>query len=209
MYPRYTLDVAHLPAVANDQRAVVWWGNTLMMVIESTSVMLLIAAYFFSRQNFSVWPPPFVDKGIPYEHAYPELFWGTLNTLLMLASLAPAIWTDVVSRRFEQGRARIGLYILFAISVASLAIRMYEFPSLIVRWDSNAYGSLTWAILGFHWVYLVAGVLENFAIALWLTMHKMDVNHVIDVTLTLSYWYWVVGIWLPMYAVIYWVPRLL
>ena len=36
-----------------------------------------------------------------------------------------------------------------------VAIRFYEFTQLNVRWDQNAYGSITWIILGLHAAHLL------------------------------------------------------
>ena len=38
--------------------------------------------------------------------------------------------------------------------------------SLDQRYDSNAYGSITWTILGVHLTHLLAGTIETFLIGL-------------------------------------------
>ena len=76
-----TLDVSALPPGAFGSRTVTFWGTLGIIVIESTVFALAIGAYFFLVTRFPTWPP----HGV----AAPDLRWGTLNTLILLASLLP------------------------------------------------------------------------------------------------------------------------
>ena len=76
-----TLDVGDLPPGAFGSRSLMWWGTLGMVVIESTVFALAIASYFYFRTRIPTWPPDGV--------APPELRWGTINTLILLASVVP------------------------------------------------------------------------------------------------------------------------
>ena len=43
---------------------------------------------------------------------------------------------------------RIGLVVMSVIGAVLVAMRLYEFSHLNVRWDWNAYGSAVWGLLG-------------------------------------------------------------
>jgi cytochrome c oxidase subunit III len=60
-----------------------------------------------------------------------------------------------------------------------------------------------------HLIYIVGGALEFFIMLVWLLIHDIDDKHALDVTLAGGYWYWVAGMWLPIYATIYFAPRFL
>ena len=66
-------------------------------------------------------------------------------------------------------------------------VRIFEFQSLNVWWDDNAYGSIVWVLLGFH----TAHILTDF----------------VDVSENAMYWYFIVLSWIPIYVVIYIAPR--
>jgi len=41
-------------------------------------------------------------------------------------------------------------------AIAFIVVRAYEFGTLHCRWDTNAYGSIVWTLLGFHTTHLEA-----------------------------------------------------
>jgi cytochrome c oxidase subunit III len=202
------LDVSRLPAIAFDARAPVWWGNLLMMFIETMTVALLVTSYFYLCQASDDWPPPNPNRVPPLVHPLPDLLPGTINTLVLLVSAAPMVWADWASRRLRLAPTLFGLLLVVLLGIAAIVLRCYEFPAMKFRWDDNAYGSTVWAILGLHLTYLILGVLESALLVVWILMHGLDEKHAVDATLTASYWYWAVGVWLVLYPILYWTPRL-
>jgi cytochrome c oxidase subunit III len=203
------IDVSHLPDIGFDWRAPLWWGNLLGILIETASVGLLLAAYFYVARNFQPFPPPRVDTWPPLFDPVPDLGVGTANTVLLLLSCLPMYWTNQMARRKNRAMTLAGLGIMFAITVASIWLRCYEFPAVHFRWDANAYGSVVWTLLGMHLIYLVIGLLEFALMGVYLVFHHLDNKHALDVTLAGGYWYWTAGVWVLIYATIYFAPRLL
>lgn len=90
-----------------------------------------------------------------------------------------------------------------------LVLRAFEFPALHVKWDSNAYGSITWILLGLHTTHLITDLIETIVLAaLMFTRHGHNNRRIGDVQDNGLYWYFVVATWLPIYAILYWGPRL-
>jgi heme/copper-type cytochrome/quinol oxidase subunit 3 len=94
------------------------------------------------------------------------------------------------------------------VAVIAIAIRAYEFAHLNVRWDQNAYGSMLWIVLGLHATHLITDAMDTWVLtALMFTRHAQP-RRFSDVTDNAFYWNFVVASWLPLYVLIYWVPRL-
>jgi cytochrome c oxidase subunit III len=204
-----TLDVSGLPKHTFDTRSQLWWGNLWLLCIETTMFGLVVAAYFYFRQNFVQWPPPHSDAPPYLLDPEPRLLVPTVNLFVMLLSVVPMAWADVAARRLDRRDVKIGLLLMMAFGAASIVLRFYEFRSLVWKWDSNAYGSITWTILGLHLMHLFVGTLEDFFLATWVFARPLDETHAVDVTVTAVYWYWIVGTWVLLYAIVYWGPRLM
>jgi cytochrome c oxidase subunit 3 len=88
-------------------------------------------------------------------------------------------------------------------------LRFLEFPRLLFVWDANAYAATIWTILGLHLLHLITGTLENLLMLAWIMLKGLDNKHARDVRVTATYWYWIVGIWLLLYGIVYLAPRFL
>lgn len=207
MSTRTIIDVSELPKHEFDTFDPVWWGNNLLLTIETTMFGILVATYFYLRQNFALWPPP-VAQLTATLRPLPELVFGTANTILLVASCAPMIVTDLSARRDQRKLSQIGLVVCIAIGVATLVLRAFEFPAVYFRWDSNAYGSVVWFLLGMHTLHLIIMTVEAVVLAIWIFTREYDMKHRVDIVTLGIYWYWVVGIWLFIYAIVYFTPRL-
>lgn len=203
------IDASRLPGDAFDSRAPVWWGNLWLMVIETTTITLLAASYFYVRQNYETWPPPRVDRSPPLFHPVPDLPYGTANALLLLGLCIPMRWVDRAARAHREHPTRVGLVVLTLFGIGALVLRILEFPATHFLWNDNAYASIVWSLLGLHLTYLAVGVIEVALVGLWIFLHGLDEKDVRDVTLTAAYWYWMAGIWVPLYLIIYWAPRVI
>jgi heme/copper-type cytochrome/quinol oxidase subunit 3 len=78
-----------------------------------------------------------------------------------------------------------------------------------VNWDSNAYGSIVWVLLGLHTTHIITDLVDTIVLAaLMFTRHGRNKRRFGDVQDNAMYWNFVVVTWLPIYACIYWIPRL-
>jgi cytochrome c oxidase subunit III len=201
------IDVSHLPDIGFDWRSTLWWGNLLGIIIETVSVALLLATYFYVARNFHPFPPPRADEWPPLFDPVPRLGAATTNTTLLLLSCLPMYWTNQMARRKNRAMTMLGLAVMLVVTTASIWMRCYEFSAVHFRWDANAYGSIVWTLLGLHLIYLIIGLGEFLLMVLHIVLHPLDNKHALDVTLAAGYWYWTAGIWIFIYATIYWAPR--
>jgi cytochrome c oxidase subunit III len=204
-----TIDVSELPSTAIDHRSPIWWGNLMLLFIETTMFALVVAGYFYVHQNIKPWPPPRIHLSQPLLNPVPKLGIPMVNLILLLISLIPMIWADYAAWNYRQRAVTIALILSVLIGAGNIVLRFYEFPALHFRWDENAYASFAWTILGMHLLHLMTGTLENSLMLSWLAVKGLDAKHARDIRVTGVYWYWIVGIWIVLYAIVYLSPRFL
>jgi cytochrome c oxidase subunit I+III len=193
------LDVSGLPSYKFSHHSLMWWGVMAMILLEGTAFALTIATYFYLWSQAPTWPLGTMPPG---------LFWGTLNLALILVSFWPNHWTKVAGEDGNEPRIRVGLVICALFGIALIVIRGFEFTALNVRWDTDAYGSIVWLLLGLHTVHLVTDVYDTIVLAAVFFFNRpVEGRRHVDVSENGLYWYFVVVTWIPIYAVIYLFPR--
>jgi cytochrome c oxidase subunit 3 len=63
-----------------------------------------------------------------------------------------------------------------------------------------------WILIGFHTFHLLTDALESMVLTVMM-LRAPSPRRWVDVSESGIYWYFVVLVWLPLYAVIYWLPR--
>jgi cytochrome c oxidase subunit III len=193
------VDVSHLPTTTFSHRSLAWWGTLGFMVIETTTLFVAVVAYFYLSRNFQTWPP---------EHTVrPSLLWPTVQVVLLLASLVPTALADRAAYRIDLVKLRQWLIVMLIFELASVVVRWQEFLSLNVRWDSNAYGSAAWTLVGLHSTLLLADLLETAVLTALLFSSRLLDRHYSDATDVTFYWYFLVATWIPIYVIVYLGPR--
>jgi cytochrome c oxidase subunit III len=192
------LDVSALPSFGFSHRSPMWWGTLGMIAIEGTVFALTIMCYFFLRSHSHSWP-----MGV----RAPDLLWGTVNLVLILASAVPNELAKKAGERYDAHGVRLWLGITLAVGLALLAVRVMEFAALNVRWDSNAYGSVVWLLLILHTTHILTELLDTIVLTVLFFTGPLDGKRFVDVSENSLYWYFVVLAWIPIYLVIYWGAR--
>ena len=192
MRRRPVTDVGALPENAFSHHAPIWWGNLLMIIIEGAAFAILIASYFYIRRNFDNWPPP--------RTLLPDLGVSSINLLLLVISVAPFWYAARLAHLYEKASV-VGLWLMVGVlfGLAAIVLRGFEFHALHTRYDSNAYGSITWTILGVHLAHLLAGTIETFLIGLVMFVGPVEKKHYTDATVMAVYWYFIVISWVALY----------
>lgn len=194
------LDVADLPTYAFGHRSILWWGTVGFCLIEATAFGLALVAYLYLRSKAVEWPP---------NVAAPPLLWGTLNTGVLLASCVPNQFAKKAAEDEDLRGVRIWLVASIAFGLVFTAVRGFEFSALNVQWDTNAYGSIVWALLALHTTHIGTDLLDTIVLTALMFTHHARGKRFVDVSENSFYWYFVVLTWLPIYAVVYLVPRVM
>lgn len=206
---RPALDVSHLPAIGFDTKSTLWWGNTLGLFIETAMFGILIAIYVTVAMNTDPFPPIRSDRLPVIRDSAPDLLLPIIGLVVLLASLIPGIWLDLSARKRDVKSIKIALILTLAFNMAAFFIRYYEFDSLHFKWNDNAYGSITWMILGMHLLHIIVLGIEDIYLIIWTFAKGIDDKHALDLTVTAVYWYWIVGIWVVLFPLVYLTPRLM
>lgn len=199
--PSFSEDLSELPTHAFSHRSLTWWGVIGFMVIEGTAFALAIAAYFFLMVHEREWAPQ------PWRP--PGLIAGTLFTLIILLSEIPNTMIKKAAEAYDVATVRALLPGMVAIGALLFVIRGFEFNSLNVLWYENAYGSILWTLLLLHTAHIATDWVDTVVLAaLMRTPHGEEPRRLVDTDENSLYWRFVWLSWLPIYLLIYWVPRL-
>lgn len=205
---RPRIDVSHLPMSIMDHRSAIWIANLMLLIIESVMFCLAIASYFYLRQNFNLWPPPQVNTRPADLNPLPGLGFSTANLVLILLSLIPIYLADRFALRMKEKATKIALVVCLITIASTCVLRWFEFSDIKFRWSDNAYASLFWTLLSLHFTHLLVAFGESVLVTAWILKHGLDYKHARDVRVTAVYWYWIAGIWVPLYLILFIGPRL-
>jgi cytochrome c oxidase subunit 1/cytochrome c oxidase subunit I+III len=168
------------------------------MLMEGSAFALALATYVYLMNANGQWPlasPP------------PDLAWGTAQTILLVASLVPTWFMSRAARRLDRQRAVFWAVIVAVLNAAAVVIRALEFPHLNTRWDQDAYGSITWALMLLHTTHLLTDFVDTGFLTIFLFTHPISSDRLSDLDDDALYWAFVVASWLPIYLLVYWAPR--
>jgi cytochrome c oxidase subunit 3 len=196
---RNAVNVAALPTFGFGSQSTPWWGAMGFIAVEGMGFSLAIGTYLYLYSVNDAWP---LD-------APPPNHWpGTLITILLLVSVWPNQWTNRVAHHQDLRRVQLGLVVMSVIGLVAIGIRVFEFFHLNVGWDQNAYGSILWVVLGLHATHIITDVGDTIVLTVLMFTRHAKPRRFSDVTDNAFYWHFVVISWLPLYVLIYWVPRL-
>jgi heme/copper-type cytochrome/quinol oxidase subunit 3 len=191
-------DVSSLPDYGFGSRMTPFWGTLGFMTLEGTGFALTGGAYLYFAFLNPQWP--LADKP-------PDLLWSSLLTAVLLLSAWPNQKAKANARSENLAKLRRDLLLMSLMALAVLALRGFEFTTLNVRWDQNAYGSIVWVLLGLHTAHILTDAIDTFVVtALMFTKHARG-RRFSDVEDNAVYWDFVVVTWLPIYGLIYWASR--
>jgi cytochrome c oxidase subunit III len=199
MRQRVVADVSALPTYGFGPRMTMTWGTMGFIVLEGMGFALAIAAYLYLAIINADWPlsaPP------------PGLLWSGLLTAVILLSVIPNHLAKQAARKEDLPRVRLTLVVMSVVGLVALALRAFEFTTLHVTWDFNAYGSLIWFLLGLHTTHLLTDVGDTLVLTVLMFTRHVEGKRFSDVEDNAVYWDFVVLAWIPIYALIYWGPRL-
>jgi len=199
MNGRRVVDVSTLAPCAFGHRSILWWGTMGIVLIEGMMFAIVIGTYFYLRMRNTTWPP-----NLPP----PDLRWGTINTIVLLASAIPNELAKKAGERIDLAGVRLWLVVCILFGIGFNAIRALEFTTLNCRWDTNAYGSIVWMLMALHTTHILTDVLDTGVLTVLMFTGPIEEKRFVDVAENAVYWYFVVLAWLPIYFVVYWAPRL-
>ena len=194
------IDVTNTPTIVFGRRASTWWGTTAFICIEATTLVICVVTYLYLRKNFHHWPPPPLRV--------PDLIRPSITAAFLALSNIPNRWLHNRVRRLDKGGVRLGMLAMSIVVAVAVVLRIYDFRDLNTHWDTNAYGSAAWITVAFHSTLLFLEALETWVFTALFWFGPTEGKHFADADDNCVYWYFMSLVWIPMYVLVYWTPRL-
>ena len=194
------MDLSRLPTYGFGPKMTMAWGTLGFILLESTGFAFAAGVYLYLAVSNDQWPmggPP------------PGLLWSSLITVALVASLIPNHIAKKNAREEKLPQVRRDLVIMCLAGAVPLILRGFEFTTLYVRWDQNAYGSIIWILLSLHTLHLVTDLADTIVLTVLMFTRHGHGKRFSDVEDNAVYWDFVVISWLPIYALLYVFPRLM
>ncbi|TIS46240.1 cytochrome c oxidase subunit 3 [Mesorhizobium sp.] len=195
---RIVMDVSGLPTYAFGSRVTPWWGTFSFCLLEGTGFALGIGGYLYLAVTNDHW----TKDAVPL-----NLVWSALFTLILVVSALPNLLIKRAAMRESLRSVRLLLLVMSLVGLVLIGLRIMEFSTLPVGWSDNAYGSFVWLLLGLHGVHVLTDVADTLVLAVLMFTRHGTGKRFSDAEDNAFYWYFVVFSWLPLYAVLYWLPR--
>ncbi|MBS1303318.1 cytochrome c oxidase subunit 3 [Loktanella sp. SALINAS62] len=195
------IDASELPRLAPRTHPL-WWGILSAVAIEAAVVANLLASYFYlMAQTEGPWPPAGTEA--------PPILWPTVFLVLLPLSSVTMWWAGRGSDRGDKRQLAIGVTASVGLALLALVARSFQIASFDVKWSDSAYGSILWTITGFHFTHVVSAILGTAVVAVYAWRGYFNPARQLGVIVDTLYWYFVAGIFVPIYLVLILAPRIL
>ena len=171
-------------------------GKVALLVVlgsESVFFLTLLTAYVALRGQVA-WdiPRTLARLGLPIG-----------NTLVLLASVLAARRTELIARSgIQSGLARTQLATL-VLGVLFVAGQIYEFTHAGMRIDDQAFGGVFFALMGFHGLHVVAGIVMLTLGIVRARLSDFSAGDAGAIEIGSLFWYYVAAVWLALFAALY------
>lgn len=188
-----------LPAALNGMQAPVYWGMLTLVTIETVVFATLLSSYFYLRLLSDEWPP----AGVPN----PDLLLPVINTVVLLTSSGTLLWATRALAQDNQKRLKIGLGIAIGLEGVFFTIKMVVSTGLPFSWSDHAYASIFATIDRLHSLHVVIAIIMAVVVEILAIRGEFDSEHRLGIQAVNIYWQFVALIWLPVFFVLFLVPR--
>ena len=188
-----------LPATLNGLQAPVYWGMLVLVAIETVVFATLLSSYFYLRLLSDQWPP----AGVPN----PDLLLPVINTVVLLTSSGMLLWATRALSQGNQRRLKIGVGIAIVLEGVFFTIKMVVSTGLPFSWSDHAYGSIFASIDRLHSLHVVIAIVMAVVVEILAFRGEFDAERRLGIQVVNIYWQFVALIWLPVFVVLFLVPR--
>jgi cytochrome c oxidase subunit III len=170
------------------------FGTIVFLASELLFFGGLFAAYFTLRSSTAVWPPA-RDEISATEPA--------IATVLLVASS----FTFIRAVRLLAARDRRGFHrwtiLTFVLGAAFLLMQLHDYLQLSFRVSTDAYGTMFYAMTGFHGLHVLVGLLLMLVILGRSRQGAYDEGVTLGPEAVGYYWHFVDVVWVALFGTIY------
>ena len=171
--------------------------TALLVILASETIFFgtLILAYLFMRSGQTNWP--FANASLS------ELLLPGLNTLVLVISAVTAWRASRFIQQNDRAGLQSGLTITLLLGLLFVVGQVTEFTHSGLQISDAGFGGVYFALIGFHAVHVLAGVVALALILLRVHLGDFDAEHHSVVTAGAWFWYYVTAVWLVLFLVLF------
>ena len=132
----------------------------------------------------------------------------TIGLALMIVSCLGSYRASEAAKKDERSGMVLWLGFNLLLAVASMVVRGFSWAALNFTQASDIHGSMVWTILGLHTLDTVADIFFTLVLVVMLLIGWHGPRQRLGVHVDSVVWYFVTLIWIPLYVVVYWGPRI-
>lgn len=179
------------PSHRQNARTSIW----MLLIAESMLFFGLISSFFFLRTFMLTWGPP---TGREYDLTLP-----IINSILLFGSAA-TMHLSYRALRLEQRKAFDNWMLATMLLGAAFVIgQVFEFYAVGFAFQDGAYAGIFHLTIGVHALHVIIGVLIFVVVHIKASMGLVNAQRYIAMEFCAIYWYFVVLMWLVIFAILY------
>ena len=181
-------------ATAPREIAPIRFGTIVFLASELVFFGGLFAAYFTLRSQTSPWPP----SGVELDVARPSV----ATALLVLSSFTFAAGLRG-ARAGRLGSLRRWIVVTIVLALGFLGFQLLDWVQAGFSVSSHAYGTMVYAMTGFHGLHVIAGILLMLVVLGRMAQGAYRDGNVDGPEAMGYYWHFVDVVWIGLYATIF------
>ena len=196
-----TIEGSSLPSTLSGEKSPGYWGVVSLIATEAALFGSLIFGYYYLASGSAHWPPLGLKP--------PDIYHGTIGTILLFSSSGPMYWADLSARRGRQLQTMLGLGLTMTFASFFLGLELIDYAASDFGPQENAYSSLFFTITGIHAMHVFIGIMLMLGLSLrtWLG-HFNATRH--DAVENVSlYWHFVGAVWALIFSSFWIFPRVI
>ena len=169
-------------------------GTFVFLASELVFFVALFGAYFTLRAETTPWPP---------DGAEVDPLLSGVATVLLVISSGTYVPAARAARRHELGAFRRWIGATLALGATFLGLQLVDYASLSFTVSSHAYGTLFYAMTGFHGAHVIAGLVLMLVVLGRSIQGAYAEGEPLGVEAVGYYWHFVDVVWIALYATLY------
>ena len=170
------------------------FGMVLFLSSEAMFFGALLSAYYYLRSGAASWPPP----GIRVEKVEPAI-----ATLILLASSGTVTLAERAAANADARRLRSWIATTLALGAIFVASQVRTWLTDAFGIRSSAYGTIVYAMTGFHVMHVVAGLGLFISVLASASGAAARGERSPALTVATYYWHFVDIVWIALFSTIY------
>ena len=169
-------------------------GTFVFLASELVFFVALFGAYFTLRAQTTPWPPADAELD--------PILSGIATVLLVVSSVTYFLAARAARRHRLRGFRR-WVVATFALGAGFLGLQLVDYAQLGFAVSSHAYGTMFYAMTGFHAAHVVAGLVLMLVVFGRSMQGAYTDGEPLGVEAVGYYWHFVDVVWIALYATLY------